>query len=56
MAVYLQISRHFSFWRHSDVPLSVGLRLVKPTPMRLLVFLLVFIEHHLLNGTSSRAI
>ncbi|WP_208102109.1 hypothetical protein [Burkholderia sp. D-99] len=56
MTVYLQISRYFFFWRHSNVSHSAGLQLVEPTPMRLLVFLLVFTEHRRPNGASSRAI
>lgn len=53
---YLQISRYFLFWRHGNVPHSAGLRLIGPTPIRLLVFLLVFMEHTRPNGSCSRAI
>ncbi|CAM2184581.1 hypothetical protein BLAT2472_70291 [Burkholderia latens] len=50
--VYLQISKYFCFRRHSNVPHGTGLRLIEPTPIRLLVSS----ERPRPNGTRSRAI
>lgn len=54
--VYLQISKYFCFRRHSNVEYCTDLRLTEPTPIRLLVFLLVSSEQRCLNGTCSKAI
>lgn len=53
---YLQISRYFCFRRHSNAPHDTGHRLIEPTPMRPLVYLLVSSEQPRPNGTRSKAI